>query len=255
MVGFYPIARADAGCNMVHMNNPMKNKSVKIGKKNVPVLKRNFVLGIAVLCLELPSFANLITNGSFESGNFVPDLNGTMSLSVGATDMTGWTVANASLAWIGPSNPFGLTASDGGYFLDLSGYHDNAPYAGVEQTLPIPTIIGDQYQLSLDLGTSTTYDSAPVSILVNAGSASTTFTSTPSVPNGWETFTFDFIATSSSTSISLAGQSSTSVKYIGLDNVNVEAVPIEPAPEPGTFALFAGLGLLGLVGGRRFRKA
>ncbi|HEX7470737.1 MAG TPA: PEP-CTERM sorting domain-containing protein, partial [Verrucomicrobiae bacterium] len=119
----------------------------------------------------------------------------------------------------------------------------------VDQTT-IPTTIGDQYQLSLCIGTSPIYDSAPVSILVTAGSASTTFTSTPLNVNQWETFTFDFIATSSSTSLSLAGQASTNVKYIGLDNVSV--VPI---PEPGTFALFAGSGLLALVGWRRFRKA
>jgi hypothetical protein len=207
-------------------------------------------LGIAVFGVAVPSHANLITNGSFEFGTFVPDVNNSMSLSVGATDMTGWTVVTAPLAWIGPSNPFGLSASDGGYFLDLSGYHDNAPYAGVEQTQNILTTIGAQYRLSFDLGTSPPYDSAPVSILVTAGSASTTFTSTPLNVNQWETFTFDFTATSATTTISLDGQASTAEKYIGLDNVSV--VPI---PEPGTFALFAGSGLLALVGWRRFRKA
>jgi hypothetical protein len=57
-------------------------------------------------------------------------------------------------------------------------------------------------------------------------------------------------ATSVTTTISLDGQASTDEKYIGLDNVSV--VPI---PEPGTFALFGGSGLLALVGWRRFRKA
>lgn len=212
------------------------------------VIRSIIVLGIAVFGLAVPSHANLLQNGSFEFGTFVPDVNDSMSLSVGATDMAGWTVVANSLAWIGPSNPFGLSASDGSYFLDLSGYHDNAPYAGVTQT--IPTTIGGQYQLSLDIGTSPPYDSAPVSVLVTAGSASTTFTSTPLNVNQWETFTFDFIATSLSTSISLTGQASTDEKYIGLDNVSV--VPI---PEPGTFALFGGSGLLALVGWRRFRKA
>ena len=80
--------------------------------------KRALVLGIAVLCMALPSQANLLQNGSFETGNFVPIADDTMPLSLGATDMTMWTVIAADLAWIGPSNPFSLSASDGNYFLD-----------------------------------------------------------------------------------------------------------------------------------------
>lgn len=215
------------------------------------IFRSIIVLGIAVFGVAVPSHANLLQNGSFEFGNFVSNANDSMVLSPGAIDITGWTVINAGLAWDGPSNPFGLSASDGSYFLDLTGDHNNAPYGGVQQTQNITTTIGGQYELSLDLGTSTTYNSGPVSILVSAGLASTTFTSTPSIANGWETFTFDFIATSLSTSISLTGQTASSNEnYIGLDNVSV--VPI---PEPGTFALFAGSGLLALVGWRRFRKA
>jgi hypothetical protein len=228
----------------------LQGKKSKKTKRIMIIQKRVLVLGSAVLCMAMTSFANLITNGSFENGNFVPDANDTMSLPLGATDMTGWTVIAADLAWIGPSNPFSLSASDGNYFLDLSGYHDNAPYAGVEQT--IPTTIGAQYQLSLDLGSSTIYNTMPVGVLVNAGTDSTTFTSTPTVQSGWDLFTFDFVATSAFTTIQIIGQvaGNQSQAYIGLDNVNVELVP-----EPGTLAVFAGSGLLALVGWRRFRKA
>ncbi len=75
--------------------------------------------------------ASLITNGSFEgwaSGNFAhrpesfPAVNDTMVLAPGSTTMTGWTVVNGDVAWIGPTNPFNLTASKGSYFLDLTGY-------------------------------------------------------------------------------------------------------------------------------------
>jgi len=157
-----------------------------------------------------------------------------MSLPVGATNMTGWTVANGELAWIGPSNPFGLSASDGGYFLDMSGYHDSTPWGGVTQT--ILTTSGETYRLSLDLGTDTRYDlSGPVSILVTAGSSSTNFTSTLLGLNQWQTFTFDFTASSANTVITIVGTEDS--KYIGLDNLSI-------VPEPSTLALLGGGGLL-----------
>ena len=88
-------------------------------------IKRGLAVAAAVIGIGLPAYGNLLINGSFELGSFVADPShpgdDTMSLAVGATDMTGWTVENAALAWIGSSNPFVLTASDGGYFLDLTG--------------------------------------------------------------------------------------------------------------------------------------
>ncbi len=206
-------------------------------------------LALVVLGLGLPAHANLLINGSFESGNFVPNAQDAMTLAVGATDMTGWAVQNASLAWIGPSNPFGLSASDGGYFLDLSGYHDNAPYGGVLQSQTIPTLVGAQYRLTFDIGTSTPYDTAPVSVEVTAGSASATFTSTPSLIDQWEPFTFDFVATSPNTGISLVGLAGSDQKYIGLDNVNLIVIP-----EPSVLTLLAGPGLLVFAMWRRLRK-
>jgi hypothetical protein len=214
------------------------------------LMRRSFVLAVAVLLGSLSSnAASLIVNGSFESGNFVPDPQDSMALAVGATDMTGWTVQSAPLAWIGPSNPFGLSASDGSYFLDLSGYHDNAPYAAVVQSLNVATTIGAQYRLSFDIGTDPQYDAAAVGILATAGSAAATFTSTPLNPNQWEYFYLDFTATSTSTSISLIGQAGTDEKYIGLDNVSLIMIP-----EPGTLMLFAGPGLLMFAAARRLRK-
>jgi hypothetical protein len=216
------------------------------------IVKRSFVLAAAILGVGLPSYGSLLTNGSFESGTFVPDPlypgDDTMNLTVGATDMTGWTTGIADLAWIGPSNPFGLSASDGGYFLDLSGFHDNAPYGGVQQT--VSTTIGAQYRISFDIGTDQLYDSAAVSVMVTGGVGPTTFTSTPLTPNRWETFTFDFTATSLSTTIELDGQAPTNEKYIGLDNVGLQAIP-----EPGTLTLVAGPGLLVFAAWRRLRKA
>ena len=214
--------------------------------------RRSLVLTVALLGGVLCSHgANLLVNGSFETGNFIPPADDTMPLAIGATDMTGWTVEVANLAWIGPSNPFHLTASQGGYFLDLSGYHDSMPYAGVQQT--VATTIGARYRLSFDIGTDPAYDSAAVGVTVTGVSAPNPFISTPSTANQWQSFSFEFDAASASTTIELDGYGTTNEKYVGLDNVSLEA--ISNIPEPGTLTLLAGPGLLVFAAWRRFQKA
>jgi hypothetical protein len=185
--------------------------------------------------------ANLITTGSFEQGSFVDNTGqDTMNLLPGSTAITGWTVTDAPLAWIGPSNPFHLTASDGSYFLDLSGYHDNKPYGGVAASTAISTAIGQQYNIAFDIGSDPSYNTVAPSVQVTvSGTPPTgTFTaSTYSIPNNWETFNFLFTATLANTVITFNGVGADNQKYVGLDNVIVTAVP-----EPTT--IIAGVLLL-----------
>jgi hypothetical protein len=199
--------------------------------------------------------ATLVTNGSFEDVTNFVDNNSqdTMSLPFGSTAMTDWTVIgqNDSLAWIGPNNPFvAVKASDGSYFLDLTGFQDRPPYAGVAQT--IATQAGSEYLLSFDLGSSL-YQGLQDGILAAAGSQSEIFTSTnPGVNNLWQTETMLFTASSNTTLISLLGNSGSS--YIGLDNVSVTFV--SGTPLPAALPLFVtGLGVMGLFGWRRKRNA
>ena len=109
---------------------------------------------------------NLLVNGSFESGSFTNQygLNDTMSLFPGATNISGWVTTGLGtndLAWEGPTNNFGpsggvFTASDGSYYLDLTGYHDAPPYDSISQT--VATEVGQAHHFSFDLGSDSFYD-------------------------------------------------------------------------------------------------
>ncbi len=207
-------------------------------------------IALSASVLGLPTaHANLLTNGSFESGGFVNQGNDTMSPIAGSTVMTGWTVITDTTAWIGPTNPFGLSASDGSYFLDLSNYQAGAPFAGVTQT--IATTPGSTYQLSFDLGGSTFWG-RPDSLTASAAGTSTTFT-TPSTGtnNDWYHETLLFVADAASTTVQLQGQAG--INYIGLDNVSVDFVSAAPVPEPGTWTLLAA-GLVPLLVAARRRR-
>ncbi len=214
-----------------------------------PRLIGTFAALAAALLTAPAAQANLLTNGSFESGAFINQGNDTMSPGAGSTVITGWTVITDVTAWIGPSNPFGLLASDGSYFLDLTNYQTGAPFAGVAQT--IATVAGATYSLSFDLGGST-YWGRPDSIVASAAGNSMTFT-TPATGtnNDWYHEAMPFVATSTSTTITLQGASG--IQYIGLDNAVVEFVS-GPVPEPGTWALLtAGLLSIGAIMRQRTR--
>lgn len=202
--------------------------------------------GLAAV-LATSAHATLITNGSFEATTgFVPDSNDTMVLNPTSTTMIGWTVVSNQLAWIGPTNPFSLTASNGNYFLDLTSYTDSGPFGGVTQS--ITTITGAGYQLSFDLGGSTQWG-VPDSITSCAGATCKTSSITATGLNQWAPETLNFIAAGTSTTISLIGASG--VEYIGLDNVSVIQVRTRTVvPEPMTSSL-VGLGLIALLAARK----
>jgi hypothetical protein len=203
----------------------------------------------AGLSATMSAQANLLTNGSFESGGFVNQANDTMSLLSGSTVITGWTVVTDTTAWIGPTNPFSLTASNGSFFLDLTNYQFGAPFAGMSQT--IATTPGATYSLSFDLGSSFQWG-LPDSLTASAGGTSHTFLSPSTGFNIWTHETMTFVATSATTTVLLQGASG--FNLIGLDNADVELVSSPGGvPEPATAAL-VGLGLIGLVAVRRRRQ-
>jgi len=216
-------------------------------KASPPILR---LLALLAPLAAAPAHANLLVNGSFESGAFVNQGNDTMSLNAGSTVISGWTVVTDTTAWIGPSNPFGLHANDGSFFLDLTNYETGAPFAGVSQV--VATIPGAVYSLSFDLGSSTFWG-RPDSLTASAAGTSTNFAAPlTGTNNDWQHETMNFTAIGATTTVTLQG--ATGVAYIGLDNASVDLVslPVDAVPEPETWALFVGgLGGMALVARRR----
>jgi hypothetical protein len=169
---------------------------------------------------------DLLVNGSFEntSGTFARDGYGLMSLPAGSDTLPGWVTTSAELAWVDNANTFGAGTPFGTHSLDLTGYHDHRPYAGVSQT--IPTVPGKNYRLSLSLGSNADFPGAggQKAVSICAGSSGTNITFSPSNATGneWQRFSFPFTADSLSTAITITGWASGGGNYLGLDQVSVE---------------------------------
>lgn len=206
------------------------------------------------------AYANQISNGSFEdtSKTFVGDANHVDSLPSGSVAIPGWTTTNGvPTAWIENGNPYGISASNGTFFLDLTGYRDFGTYGGVAQSFA--TVPGTDYIVTFDLGYggNSAAFGGPVSVRASAAGSSATFTSASGTPNPavWDKETFGFTATAPMTQLTLTGISTAGGFYIGLDNVDVEVGSVGTVPEPGTFALLlTGIGFLGGVARRRVSR-
>jgi hypothetical protein len=216
---------------------------------------------LGLLCgVGRPAEAALLVNGSFENTQqtFVADANDTMDLAAGSTAIPGWTVVTNNVAWIGPTNPFGIVASSGSYSLDLQGYSDGSPYGGVQQS--VATNVGHNYLVQFDVGTLG--NGTTTTITASAGATSSPFSSTNTATNGsqqWQTESFNFTATQANTLISLLGtQASDGGIYIGLDNVVLTDLgPVGAVPEPAAIVVWSLLGGLGICLGclRRRHRA
>ena len=100
-----------------------------------------------------------------------------------------------------------------------------------------------------DLGSSTTYNPSGTAGITSTatatvGNTTQTFNFTTTSANAWTTETMFFTATSNLSSTLITIQGSTGVKYIGLDNVSVNAVAV--VPEPASLVVWSLLGLGGV---------
>jgi hypothetical protein len=224
-------------------------------------MRRICTIAVFAVLLASAGMANLLTNGSFETasgGSSLPTGNGS-SLAIGSTAMLGWTVfttqsspgSNFNVAWLPTGNVYGITPEDGTYSLDLTGYQDVSPFSGVEHT--VSTTIGTNYTLTFWLGEDQGGDSGaysgPVSVFASAGNQSNVvFTTT--VPGGsagniWQEQTLNFMATGTTTTVAISGDTTAGGQYIGLDNVNLStAASGVPEPAMGFPVFLAAAGFL-----------
>jgi len=196
-------------------------------------LGSKLVLALALILPIHPLHAGILVNGSFEAATNAAFLVYT-SLNPGSTNIPGWTTTNAELTWDGGANGFSpvLTAAQGYDFLDLTGVHDAFPYGAVFQTMT--TTIGQQYQVSFELGSDKYYDSyysgtftAPVvAVSLNGAVVFTAVNDFPTLYNYWQTWSFDFTASAINTTLMFTGANTTRIAYIGLDNVMVTYGPL-----------------------------
>jgi choice-of-anchor C domain-containing protein len=182
---------------------------------------------------------NLIQNGSFETATVNP--GPFLQLNAGSTVITGWTVSQGSIDYIGTY----WQASDGGRSLDIHG----SWIGKIEQTFN--TTIGATYRVTFDLAGNPNASPIIKDMRVSAGGSSADFsfnTTGKSNSNmGWLSKSWDFTANSTTTTLEFIGLGNSALGA-ALDNVSVIALsgPSTSVPEPSSMLGLLGLGVLGI---------
>lgn len=185
--------------------------------------------------------ANLIQNGSFETATVNPGAS-FIGLDAVSTVITGWTVSQGSIDYIGAL----WQASNGSRSLDLSG--GNA--GRIQQTFN--TTVGGTYRVTFDLAGNPNASPIIKDMRVSAGGSSADFsfntTGKSSSNMGWLSKSWDFTANSTTTTLEFISLTN-SFAGPALDNVSVIALsspPPSPIPEPSSVLGLLSLGVLGI---------
>ncbi|WP_230458632.1 choice-of-anchor C family PEP-CTERM protein [Microcystis protocystis FBCC-A270] len=185
--------------------------------------------------------ANLIQNGSFETATVNPNPGDFIRLDAGSTAITGWTVSQGTIDYIGTY----WQASEGSRNLDLSG----ANAGGIQQTFN--TTVGETYRVTFDLAGNTDYSPTIKEMRVSAGGNSADFsfdiTGKSTTNMGWLSKSWDFTANSTTTTLEFISLTN-SFDGPALDNVSVIALSPPPTsiPEPSSVLGLLSLGVLGI---------
>lgn len=206
----------------------------------------------ALLTSALPSSANLLSGGSFES----PDIVATSSYQLvahSAATMPGWTVVapnpSDNKVQLTPDTYLGsLPAREGRQWLDLTGIYG---YDKGVLSDSISVTPGTTYRIDFSVGNHYWFGRSTLGLSLNGGTEQLYLnTEVPSASQimSWQDHSVLWVADSSTLALRFLGRANganSNYGVIGLDAVSVTAAPV---PEPSTLLqLAAGLLLLGAL--------
>jgi hypothetical protein len=200
------------------------------------------------------SAASILLNGSLEDldGTFVNTMLNYMALGAGSTAIADWTVAAATtgeMVWALTPTGDGFSASDGSFFVDLSGFGASSPNGAIEQVLT--TVIGQTYTFSVDLAT---INDGAVSVSVGADLL-TLVAGAPFVvgSTSWTPHSATFTAVASNPTLTVKKVNAGS-NIVFVDNLSIAGDQVS-VPEPASITLLGlGLAMLGASRSRRSLK-
>jgi choice-of-anchor C domain-containing protein len=202
---------------------------------------KHLILILFCFCLVAgTAHANMITNGSFENGDYSGANWSWERLSSGDTRLTGWTIGGKGVDWHNTAEfkpSYNGSLSEHMIDLNLDGFNGSGTIA---QTFA--TTAGKTYTVSF-------YMASPFSkgLAVTVDSFGGTFTQLyPGTPLTWRQHSFDFVADDNNATLMFSSLDSGSYWGAILDNIDVETANTNQpvVPEPST-ALLVGAGLVG----------